>query len=82
MLKERLQVMVSSDQRQRLEEEARRRAVSVAAIVREAIDRQVGVPSRDERLLALEGIRRLQGRYLAPHELEAIVDEERADNAG
>jgi hypothetical protein len=38
MLKERLQVLISSDQRERLEREAAERGTSVATLVREAID--------------------------------------------
>jgi hypothetical protein len=38
MLKERLQVLIGVDQRQRLEHEATARGASVATLVREAID--------------------------------------------
>lgn len=38
MLKERLQVMIDSEQRARLERHARDRGTSVATLVREAID--------------------------------------------
>jgi len=38
MLKERLQVMIDSDQRARLEREAAERGTSVARLVRDAID--------------------------------------------
>ena len=38
MLKERLQVLIDREQRQRLEHEAAQRGTSVATLVREAID--------------------------------------------
>lgn len=38
MLKERLQVLIGAEQRQRLEQEAAARGTSVATLVREAID--------------------------------------------
>ncbi len=38
MLKERLQVLIDAEQRQRLERHARDRGTSVATLVREAID--------------------------------------------
>jgi len=39
MLKERLQVLIATEQRERLEREAAARGTSVATLVREAIDR-------------------------------------------
>ncbi len=38
MMKERLQVLIDSEQRERLEREAAQRGTSVASLVREAID--------------------------------------------
>jgi len=81
MLNERLQIMVSEDQRHRLEEEARRRGSSIATIVRDAIDEHIGVPTRDDRRRALDAITAMNGRYRTPDELEAIASEER-ENAG
>lgn len=50
MLKERLQVLIDSDQRERLEHESRRRGTSVGRLVRDAIDLAypVGRASRRE----------------------------------
>jgi hypothetical protein len=81
MLKERLQVLISAEQRRRLEVEARRRGKSVGNLVREAIDAQYGSVTREDRLGALEGIRSLSGRYLPPEELNRVVESERADAA-
>ena len=50
---ERLQVMVEPAQSERLRREARRRGVSVAEVVRAAIEREVG-GSQGQRLEAFE----------------------------
>ncbi len=77
MLKERLQVLVSRDQRRRLESEAQRRGLSVGGLIREAVDAHLGHVGEAERLEALEGLRAASGRFLSPEELNRIVDEER-----
>ena len=81
MLKERLQILVDPDQRRRLDEEARRRGISVGAVVRDALDRQLGGVSRERRIRAVERMgRRRAVAFAAPEELEAIVAEEREAN--
>jgi predicted transcriptional regulator len=80
MLSERLQILISPDQRRRLEAEAQRRGSSVATLVREAIDASLARPTRAERLEAVEAIKAMKGTYLPVEELEAIVDEERDRN--
>lgn len=77
MLSERLQILVSKDQRRRLELEAQRRGASVGQLVREAVDAHLGSISKPERLEALEGIRAIHGKFLSPRELNRIVEEER-----
>jgi hypothetical protein len=77
MLSERLQLLVTPAQRRRLDEESRRRGTSVGAVVREAIDARYGSATPDDRRRAYEAIERLQGTFLPPAEIEAIVDEER-----
>ena len=72
-LTDRLQVLISPDQRRRLEAEARRRGGSVA----EAIDASLARPTRTERLEAIEAIKAMRGKHLPVEELEAIIDEER-----
>lgn len=81
MLNERLQILVSLEQRRRLEREAARRCTSVAALVREAIDAQYGSVSRSDREEALAEIRAMRGTYHSPEELEQLIDEEH-DGAG
>lgn len=87
MLTERIQFLVTPQQRHRLASEASRRDMSVAAVVREAIDshlpsaaRHSHLPSasRKERLRAFEAIVSAQGgRYLTPDEINGLVEEER-----
>jgi hypothetical protein len=78
MFTQRLQVLISAEQRRRLEAEADRRAVSVASLIREAVDAKFGGVSRDERLRAVAAIKANRGgRYLSPEELSRIADEER-----
>lgn len=80
MFTERLQVLISPDQRRRLEAEAERRRTSVASVVREAIDTTLAGPTREERRRAVEAIKAMKGKYLPVEELEAIIDEERERN--
>lgn len=77
MLNERLQILVSPDQRRRLESEAQRRGMSVGGLIREAVDAHLGHVGTAERLEALDGIRAASGRFLAPEELTRLVDAER-----
>lgn len=77
MLTERLQVLISPDQRQRLEAEAERRGASVATLVREAIDASLQGPTRAERREAVATIKAMRGTYLSPEEIEAVIAEER-----
>lgn len=82
MFSERLQILLSREQRRRLEAEAKRRRASVGSLVREAIDARFGAKfSRAERIRAVEEISRMEGgRSLTVEEMERIVDEEREAN--
>lgn len=81
MFTERLQVLLSREQRRRLEAEARQRGASVGSLVREAIDARFSGFTRDERIRAVEEIGRTKGgRFLTVEEMERIVDEEREAN--
>jgi hypothetical protein len=80
MLDQRLQILVTSDQRRRLEHEARRRGTSVGRVVRDAVDAQLGGVTQEERRAALEEIRAMRGRYLPPEEINRIVAEEREED--
>jgi hypothetical protein len=78
MFSERLQLLISPEQRRRLEAEARQRDASVASVIREAIDLRLGTVDRSTRLRALEEIRAMQGGpFLTPEELNREVAAER-----
>lgn len=76
MFTERLQILVSKDQRRRLEREAKRRGTSVASVIRDAVDAELGVDPRKEKLAAFETIRGLPRVALPPiEELNRLIDE-------
>ncbi|HZO05802.1 MAG TPA: hypothetical protein VFB52_05405 [Solirubrobacterales bacterium] len=76
MFSERLQILVSKDQRRRLEREAKRRNASVASVIRDAVDAELGGGSRNEKLAAVEAIRELpRVPFLPVEELNRIYDE-------
>jgi hypothetical protein len=73
----RLQLLISPEQRRRLEVEAKRRRVSVASVIREAIDARYGSIAPEQRARAVEEIGRMRGKFLEPRELSRLIDEER-----
>jgi predicted transcriptional regulator len=78
MLDQRLQLLISPEQRRALEAEAERREASVASVIREAIDVHLGIVDRSARLRAIEEIRAMEGgRFLTPEELNREVAAER-----
>jgi predicted transcriptional regulator len=78
MFSERLQVLLSKEQRRRLEAEAKRRHSSVGALIREAIDSRGGGATLEERSRAIAEIKDMRGgRFLPPGELERVIDRER-----
>jgi hypothetical protein len=78
MFSERMQVLLSKEQRRRLESEAKRRHSSVGALIREAIDGRAAGATPDERSRAVAEIGEMRGgRFLPPGELERLIDEER-----
>lgn len=81
MLNERMQILVSPDQRRRLEHEARRRGTSVASVIRDAVDAQLGGVTAEDRRASVDRISALRGRSLSPEELNRIVEEEREAEA-
>lgn len=77
MFKERLQLLISKEQRRRLEDEAARRDASVASVIREAIDVHFGTVDRSARLRAVDELRAMEdGRFLAPDELDRVIASE------
>jgi predicted DNA-binding protein len=78
MINERVQILLTPQQRRRLENESRRQARSVASLVREAIDARFGTASEEQRLAAVETIAAMSGgRYLTPEQINQVVDDER-----
>lgn len=78
MINERLQVLLTPEQRRRLEEESRQQGRSVASLVREAVDARYGTPSRDQRQAAVAAIEAMSGgRFVPPDELNRLIGEER-----
>jgi hypothetical protein len=76
MFSERLQILVSKEQRLRLEREAKRRGSSVASVIRDAVDAELGGVTRETRMQAVEEIAAMQGvPYVPPEELNRLIDE-------
>lgn len=76
-----MQILISTDQRRRLEREAQRRGTSVAGVIRDAVDAQLGSITVEDRRAAVDRIGALRGRPLSPDELNRIVEEEREAEA-
>ncbi len=80
MYSERLQILISKEQRRRLEREAKRLDASVASVIREAIDAQLGGVGVDDKRRAVGRIAAMRGApYLDPDELRREIDEGRAE---
>jgi hypothetical protein len=80
MYSERLQILVSKEQRRRLEREAKRRDASVASLIRDAIDAQLGRVGIDDKQRAVGRISAMRaGPYLEPEELRREIDAGRAE---
>lgn len=75
MLNERLQILITRNQRRKLEAEASRRRVSVAHLIREAIDLRFDPTPAEERAQALEAIRLLNGSLVTVEGLNRIVED-------
>ncbi len=79
MFNERLQILVSKEQRRRLEREAKRRGSSVASVIREAIDERLGRVANEDRAAAVEAIAAMRGvPFIPPDELGRLIDETHA----
>jgi hypothetical protein len=80
MYSERLQILVSKEQRRRLEAEAKRRKSSVASVIRGAVEAELGGVSRQDRLDAVKRIAAMRpGAYLPPDALRRAIDEARTE---
>lgn len=56
MLSERIQVLLTPDQRSRVERIARERRLSVGAVIREALETYIAPRSREEAFRALQAL--------------------------
>lgn len=77
MLTERLQILITAEQRRRLQAEAARRGTSVGSLIREAVDARYGTVAPEDRLRAVRDLAAMGGRFLTPEEIERVVSEER-----
>ena len=82
MPKERLQILITAEQRRLLMTEARRRRRSVSALVRHAIDVHSGTVGREDRMRAVAELGRMNAQYVPPDALGRMIEEEREELAG
>jgi hypothetical protein len=79
MYNERLQILISKEQRRLLEREAKRRGASVASVIREAVDDRLGGVTREDRIGAVERIAAMEALpFMAPDELNRLIDDAHA----
>lgn len=79
MYNERLQILISKEQRRLLEREAKRRGASVASVIREAVDERLGGITREDRIGAVERIAAMEPLpFVAPDELNRLIDDAHA----
>ena len=82
MLSERLQILVSPEQKRRLEVEAAAQGISVGGVVRAAVDSRYRRVPRAQRLTAVEEIRSMRANLPEdPATLERIMDAARLDES-
>lgn len=76
MFSERIQILISPEQRSWLEEMARQRDTSVAALVREALDAHFHIPTREERMAAAKWLTSSTagGKHMPIEELNELID--------
>ena len=80
MFDQRLQILVSREQRQRLERQARQRGISVSGLVREAVDQHVTrYASRESRIRAAQEIAAMSADVPTdPDELRRLIEQTRS----
>lgn len=82
MYDERLQILINAEQRRRWETEARRRGISVAALIREAVDQHLGSTDRNRRRKALAAIKKMSTPFMTVEEMDRIIEETRSAERG
>lgn len=71
---ERLQILVTAEQRRRLDETSKATGRPVTALVREAIDKQFGEVSREQRLEAYERLKKRRIPFIPIDELNRLIE--------
>ncbi len=74
MYSERLQLLLTPEQKRRLEEEALRQGTSVAQVIRAALDAHYGTVSRRSREEAARRLTERGAEFLAFDEIEAELE--------
>lgn len=74
MYSERMQILLSSDQRRRIDDEAARTGVSAAAIVRAALDARLGRVDPGQRGRALDELCAMRSEVVGAAELQELID--------
>lgn len=76
MYSERMQILLSPEQRRRLEHEAQATGKSVSALIREAVNARYPTVTvtREERMAAVEYIASLKVPFIPIEELNEIID--------
>jgi len=69
-----VQILLTPDQRRRLQQEAKRRGTSSAALVREAVDDHFGVVPKGSREQAFRSIVARRARFVTPDKLDELVE--------
>ena len=75
MYTERMQILLTKAQRRSLEIEAKTRGVSVASVIRDAIDARTSTVPSDRRKAALERLMQMRIPYVPIDELNTLIDE-------
>jgi hypothetical protein len=79
MAMERMQILVTQEQRRRLKQAAAGRGTSVTELVRQAIDAELAAvsPARERKLRALAELRAMPPvEFIAPEELRELIDQQ------
>lgn len=74
MYTERVQILLSPEQRRRLEQEARRTGASIASLVREALEARFGGVTSEERRRAAVRLTSRTAEHVPPEELRELID--------
>ncbi len=81
MLDQRIQLLVSKEQRRRLEARAKESGKSVGQLIRDAIDERYGRVTLEERIRAAHEITHARGgRDLTVEQMNELIGEERLAN--